>query len=154
MRGDDAAGLEVVRRLTDLNGQSGIDVLAHEGEGVTLLELWDGAGAVVLVDSVRSGATPGTIVRIDARAAPLPAELRESSSHATGVAQAIELARALGRLPATVVVYGIEGVAYRLGGPLSEPVRAAVGPVAEAVRHEALALVRVIHRPAATTEEH
>jgi hydrogenase maturation protease len=140
IRGDDAAGLEVVRRLADLNGKRGIDVLAHEGDGMTLLELWEGADAVVLVDSVRSGAVPGTIVRIDAGVAPLPAQLHGTSSHATSVAQAIELARTLGRLPATVVVYGIEGTAYEPGSALSEPVLAAVAPAAEAVRDEALAL--------------
>ena len=148
MRGDDAVGLEVARRLADLNGQSGIAVLAHEGEGVTLLELWAGAGAVVLVDSVRSGAAPGTIVRIDACAAPVLVPLQRTSSHATGVAQAIEFARILGRLPATVIVYGIEGAAYSLGSALSEPVRVAVVAAARAVRDEALTLVRDAAEPA------
>lgn len=142
LRGDDAAGLQVASHLADLDDRDGLRVLTHEGEGVTLLELWAGADAVVLVDGIRSGAAAGTIVRIDAGAAALPTQLHGTPSHATSVAQAIELARALGRLPAKVVVYGIEGTAHRLGSSLSEPVLAAVGPAAEAVRHEALALSR------------
>jgi hydrogenase maturation protease len=116
-RGDDAAGLVVARRLGGV---------AHEGDAVALLEEWAGAAHAVVVDAAVSGAPPGTVHRFDA-ARPLPAAtLRSSSTHAFGLADAVELARALGRLPARLDVYAIEGAGFALGAPLSPPVGAAV----------------------------
>jgi len=95
----------------------------------------------VLVDTVRSGAAPGTIHRVEVTDRPIPASLRSSSStHAVGVGQAIELARALGRLPTRPVVYGIEGASFDAGAALSGDVAAAVVRVADAVLDEACGL--------------
>ena len=47
----------------------------------------------------RSGAAPGTTRRLDASRERLPAELFRGSTHALGLAEAVELARALDRLP-------------------------------------------------------
>lgn len=140
LRGDDAAGLQVARRLRA--GEPGVAVREHAGEAVDLLEMWRGADAVVLVDAVRSGAPPGTVHRIDASAEPIPAALSRTSSHAISAAEAIELGRALGRLPATVVVYGIEGCQYLAGAALSESIAPAIDAVANAVRQEARSLAQ------------
>ena len=74
-----------------------------------MIDAIEGREAAVLVDASSSGAAPGTIHRFDASAEPVPARSFRSSTHAFGVGEAIELARALGKLPGTVVVYGIEG---------------------------------------------
>jgi hydrogenase maturation protease len=141
LRGDDGAGLEVARRVRQRPDADHVLVRELEGEGVRLLDLWTGARAVVLVDSVRSGVAPGTVHRVDATGGPLPAGLRTSTStHAVGVAEAIELARALGRLPNRLVVYGIEADAFDTGAELSPDVAAAVDRVADAVLGEARAL--------------
>ena len=123
-RGDDAAGLIAAQRLGGLE---------HEGESLALLDIWDCAESVVVIDAVRSGAVPGTIHRFDA-AEPLPATLRSSTStHAVGLAEAVELARALGRLPAQMTVYGIEGERFEAGTGLTPAVSAAVDAVVNAV---------------------
>ena len=71
----------------------------------------------------------------------MPAELRSSTStHAVGVGETIELARAVGRLPPTVLVHGVQGACFDTGSPISAPVRAAIAPLAERVRSEAAAL--------------
>ena len=80
----------------------------------------------MVVDAAASGASPGTVHRFDARAAPLPAAHLRSSTHAFGVADAVELARALGRLPGRLDVYAIEGGDFSLGAGLTPPVAAAV----------------------------
>jgi hydrogenase maturation protease len=120
-RGDDAAGLLVARRL------GGIEL---EGDASALLELFDGVLEAIVIDAVRSGAPPGTIHRFDASEAPLPASVRSSSStHAVRISEAIELARALGRLPARVVVYGIEGARFEAGALMTDSVVAAIDEV-------------------------
>jgi hydrogenase maturation protease len=128
-RGDDAAGLLAARRL---------DAFEHEGDPLGLLDVWRDAAAVVVIDAVRSGAEAGTVHRFDASRGPLPAPLRGSSStHALGLAEAIELGRALDRLPERVIVYGIEGERFEAGAALTPAVAAAVEAVAAAVRREA-----------------
>jgi hydrogenase maturation protease len=141
LRGDDAAGLEVARRLADLNELAGIEVRSHEGDGVALLDLWDRAEAVVLVDSARAGGPPGTIHRIDASSVPVHVPLGAISSHAAGVAEAIELARALDMLPSRCLVYGLEGGSFEAGASLTASVAGVIDAASDAVRREALALV-------------
>ncbi len=140
MRGDDGAGLDVAAAL---RGEPGIEVRQHAGEGLDLIAIWEGAGAVLLVDTVRSGAPPGTLHRFDISDGPLPSRLRRQAGHAVSVATAIELARTLGRLPAKVVVYGVEGERFETGSAPSAAVQAAIEPLADAVRSEARALIAV-----------
>jgi hydrogenase maturation protease len=117
-RSDDGAGLEVARRL----GGRELD-----GEPIGLVEALDGADEVAIVDAVFSGAPPGTVHEFEAGAEPLPVALFGSSStHALGLAEAIEMARTLGRLPTRVRVLGIEGARFDFGRGLSPAVEAAV----------------------------
>jgi hydrogenase maturation protease len=113
-RGDDAVGLIVVRRLKEhLAGSP--TVLEQSGDGAALMEAWQGAEKVIIIDAVMSGAAPGTIHRFDASAQPLPKDAFRCSTHAFGVAEAIELSRALSELPQSLVVYGIEGKNFAAG---------------------------------------
>jgi hydrogenase maturation protease len=141
LRHDDAAGLEIVRRLRARARAVEIAVYEQEGEPLALLDMWEGADAVVLVDAIRCGGAPGSIRRIDATSAPIPERLRGfSSTHAVGLGEAIELARTLHRLPARVVLFGVEGRRFDAGSGLSEEVQAVIASVADAVLHEACEL--------------
>src|ERR1035437_8359703 len=80
-RSDDGAGIAVARRLRALF-PTGVTILEESGEGTALMEAWQGAAWVMLVDAVRSGASPGTIHHLDARAAPLPMGFFHYSTHA------------------------------------------------------------------------
>jgi hydrogenase maturation protease len=125
-RHDDGVGLEVARRL----GGRGLD-----GEPIGLVEALAGDDGVVIVDAVSSGAPPGTLHRFDAAGEPLPARLfGTSSTHALGLAEALELARSLGRLPDRVLVYGIEAGDCSFGKGLTPRVAHAVNRVVEEVR--------------------
>jgi len=110
---------------------SHVVVRGLEGEPVSLVDMLDGAEEMFFVDAVRSGAEPGTIHRIDATDDPLPTAVSAASTHTLGVGDAIELARALGRLPSRVVLYGIEAESLAAGEDLSPAVEAAVAEVVE-----------------------
>jgi hydrogenase maturation protease len=131
-RGDDAAGLAVAQRVREL-ARDGVEAREVEGDATALVETWSGADAVVVVDAAASGAPPGTIRRFDASAAPLPARCVRSSTHAFGVPDAIELARALDRLPTRLEVYAIEGASFTAGDRLSPAVDRAVEQLAAAL---------------------
>ena len=92
--------------------------------------------AAFLVDACASGAPAGTVRRFDVAETPLPAAAFGLSSHGLGLAEAIELARALGLLPPSCVVYAIEGQSFAIGAPLSPPVATAVAAVAARLRVE------------------
>lgn len=138
LRGDDSASAEVVRRLHERGARTGIEVSQQLCEPSDLLEVFQGREAVVLVDTMRSGDPPGTIRQFDVSSEPLPARLRGSAStHAFGLHEAIELARALHRLPRRVIVFAVEGRHFEAGATLSGEVEAAVAPLACAVLREA-----------------
>jgi hydrogenase maturation protease len=127
-RHDDAVGLVAARRLRETVGG---DARLWEagGEGTALMEAWQGVDTVLLIDAVRSGAPAGTVHRVDAHAGPVPAALFRGSTHAFNVAEAIELARALNRLPPRLILFGIEGIRFDAGVGLSPDVAQAVDAV-------------------------
>ena len=137
-RCDDAAGLEVARLLRGTL-PAGVELLEREGEPTQLIDAWDGANMLWLVDAVSSGAEPGTLHRLDASEHELPQDLFRRSTHHVGVAEAVELARVLGRLPERTIVFGIEGGSFEIGDELTPAVAAAIDSTADAVRTEVTA---------------
>lgn len=144
VRGDDGAGRAVARRLR-WSGVEGAVVVESDGDIAALLDAFHGQTRCILVDASHSGLRPGSVQRFDAKLEALPASLGRGSTHALGLADALGLARTLGRLPAEVVVYAIEARSCQLGDPLSGPVRHAVEAVARRILAE-------IHRSPATPE--
>ena len=134
-RGDDAAGRIVAERLRE-RVPAGVAVIATDGEAGKVLDLFGDADVAIIVDAGLSGATPGTIHRLDAATAALPRPMFAMSSHAIGLVETIELARTLGTLPARCVVYAIEAERFDLGSGLSAPVAAAIDAVCTRVLGE------------------
>src|SRR5262245_42204459 len=93
--GDDRAGWEVVERLCR-ERRPGIEA-AVLSEPLRLMEHLDGCGRLVIVDACRSGAEPGKVVRLNWPDGRL-ANSAGPSTHGFGVATALALAEALGRL--------------------------------------------------------
>jgi hydrogenase maturation protease len=111
-------------------------VFEREGEPTALMDAWEGADTVWLVDAVSSDGQAGVVHRLDASEGALPATLFRASTHHFGLPDAVELARALGRLPRRTIVYGIEGADFDAGAELSPGVADAVARVAAAIQRE------------------
>jgi hydrogenase maturation protease len=124
-RGDDAAGILAARRLNALNLPE-VEILEHSGEGAGLMEALKDRDSVILVDTVQSGAVSGDIMRFEAHTESLPAHFSGCSTHAFGVAEAIEMARLLSELPRRLIVFGIEGKNFEPGSDLSPEVARAI----------------------------
>ena len=135
-RGDDSVGRIVVRMIKRRNFPF-LRAIEHEGEGASLMELWRGAGPVIIVDAVTSGSTPGTVHRFDALLESLPGQIFNVSTHGFGLVEAVELARALRQLPARLVVFGIEGELFKVGVKPSIGVQQAIPHVVDRVLEEA-----------------
>ena len=134
-RGDDAAGIEVARRLR-ARGTQDTEVRECSGDATRLLGSWQEWPRVIMVDAASGGGRPGTVHRFEANRGPLPAALLHGSTHSWGVAEAVEVARSLGQLPPNVVVYAIEGKCFDLARRLSHPVRYAVARVERQILEE------------------
>jgi hydrogenase maturation protease len=110
---DDAVGLQVIRSLKDMKAAKevelpdGVELIEAGTPGLNLLDLWDRADRVIIVDAVKSGAAPGTVHSFDASLLP-PRDVMPVSSHGVNIIDAVELGRLLGRLPAQLTVIGVE----------------------------------------------
>jgi len=135
-RGDDAVGTAVAERVQGVVGDN-IEVLTRE-DPTFLVHAWHGRRAVVLVDSMISGAAPGTVTirHAGTNDDPLPtfafAAVGRGGSHAFGLAGAVELSRTLGTLPEHVAIVGIESKTFD-HGPMSGPVAANIDNAVAAV---------------------
>jgi len=131
-RGDDAVGLHVARGVAALRDPR-VEVVEH-GDPTDLVQLWRDRERVVVVDAVRSAGdvAPGTLTLLETGAGRDPwtggawEQTGRGGTHAFGLATAVELARALHRLPGHLTVLGVEAAGFAQGAPLSPPVAAAV----------------------------
>ena len=131
LRGDDAAGLEAIRRWREEHPETAsrpeVRLDTSELPGLALIDLLDDTDAAVIVDAVQSSAKPGTIHRIS------PDELSAftpdaQSAHGWGVAETLQLGRelypTLKKLPIRLI--GIEAEQVSMGAGLSQNVAQAM----------------------------
>jgi hydrogenase maturation protease len=139
-RGDDAIGPAVVRSLSHILPGS-VTLRCRGGDLMSLIEEWDGFDTVICIDAGEPQRCPGRIERLDLSREPLPGTPALVSSHAYGLSDTIELARALGGLPNETIVYAIEGASFALGTDLSPMVVAAMPEVVHLVTNEVVQLL-------------
>jgi len=136
-RGDDSAGIEVAKRLR----QAGLAAEIHTGDALGLLEKWSDGDDITLVDAVVTGARPGTlhVWECSHSAFALPKAVRDAavSSHGFDLARAIELACTLGKLPARLRIFGIEGREFERGAAPSKEVSIAIDELVRRIQAEA-----------------
>ena len=134
--GDDGIGSILIEQLSRL-GIHGTRMIKTSGEASGLIEILSTTEKVILVDAIAAYSQEGAIHRFDASESPLPAELFANySTHSMGVNEAIEMARVLGDLPETTIVFGIEGINFEPGDPLSLEVSDNLEELLTAVRKE------------------
>jgi len=131
-RGDDAVGPRVAERLRG-RLPAGVDLVVHAGGGLDLLEVWEGCSEVVVVDAVRGSGPAGDVVRLDASREPVASTVAPASSHGIGLAEAVELARSLDRLPERLIVVGVEAGSFEPGAALSPALEHALARAADTV---------------------
>jgi len=141
-RGDDGIGPLVAEQLKKnavdrLNGRlDGCSIVEGCDDAMALVSAWENASLAVIVDAAVSGASPGTVRRLEAGAQPLPRDLARCSSHGLGLAEAVELGKALGRLPGRLVIYAVEAATLEQGAAMSPEVTAAADEVVRNVEAE------------------
>jgi hydrogenase maturation protease len=135
--GDDGVGAVAVHLLERrYRVPRGVEVLDGGTLGLSLLPLLEQARVAILVDAIRTGEPPGTLVRLEGdEVAPAVAE--RLSVHQVGVADLLEAARWRDRYPPRLVLLGIVPESLELGVGRSTAVDAALPALVEAVVAEA-----------------
>ena len=132
-RGDDAIGLRVAELLRERNLPD-TRIVTGIADAGALIEAWDRAESVFVIDCAVSGASAGTIHRYDGLDGTLPEDLfSRYSTHGLSLTRTIELARILGRLPKRMTVVGIEGSQFKAGAQLGEALEDAAAEVTDEV---------------------
>ena len=118
----------------------GVEIIDLGTPGLDLATYLYGRDLVIIVDAVMTGASPGTVYVWDSSlpGSGLPHVAGDAavSSHGFDIAKAIELGRALGKFPARLRVYGIEGQQFERGARISPAVLAAIDSVVTQVSAE------------------
>lgn len=139
LMGDDGVGLVALERMRN-NLELGPRVQFEDGGtlGLSLLPIIEDCGALLVLDAVRMGGMPGTIVKLDALDIPMYLSLK-TSPHQTGFREALALARMRGTLPDRLCVVGVEVEHMEFGAAMSPQVAAAIPGMIEAARTGLLA---------------
>ncbi len=127
-RGDDAVGslvADILRHRYPL-----CTVIDGVGDALDIIGAWENADLAVIVDATTTGKPPGTVLRIETGAGPLPKDLARCSSHGLGIAESVALSETMGLLPARLVIYAIEARTFEPGAAISPEVIEAAEDVA------------------------
>ncbi|MGW8378328.1 hydrogenase maturation protease [Streptomyces sp. ODS28] len=137
-RHDDGVGWAVIGRLEERARQRpyppGTTLAVCDGDPACLISLWEAAELAVVIDAAHAHpGVPGRLHRLEADSAQLHLP-HEANAH--GLGEAVELSRALGRLPDRLIVYAVEVADNTMGPGLSAPVAATVPLLAHRVEEE------------------
>ncbi len=128
-RGDDGIGPAVIEAIRAEPELADAETVVAAGDLSDLVVTWEPDQDVVIVDAMIGGGPPGTVVTIDGLRDPLPEADRPLSSHGFGLADTVQLARALGRLPRSLTIVAVQVGDIDHLAQLTEPVRDAVAEV-------------------------
>ncbi len=130
---DEGAGVHAVEELKKRYRLSeGVEVLDGGTAGLDLLPYIANRDCLLIVDAVRGGKPPGSVMVFEGEEIPavLSAKL---SPHQIGLSDLLLAARLKGELPKHRVLFGIEPGIVRAGLGLSDEVRAGMDGLLEAI---------------------
>ena len=127
--GDDRLGWEVADRLSQNADLRGEFSFRQASIPTDLLDWLDGVACLHFCDACRTSSPPGALHRwewdrshLTPQDRTLPAfsaGLRSAGTHAWGLMDVLSLANELARLPERVTIWGIEGLRFEPGQPMS-----------------------------------
>lgn len=131
--GDDRIGWEVVARLPAAL-PAGVRCCTTS-DPLSVIEAPVGCELLIVIDACNGAGLPGTVHRFEWPDARL-VTVESMSSHGVGLAEALDLAATLGRLPPKAVILSVEGVHGGSGLRPSSTVEAAISEIISLVLAE------------------
>jgi hydrogenase maturation protease len=133
---DEGVGVRVVEAFQQRYViPEGVDVLDGGTAGMDLLDALSSRSHIVIVDAVRTGAEPGTIVQLSGTDVPALFSNR-ISPHQLGISDVLAILRLIDQEPRHIALIGIVPVDLDLGLALSGMIAAKVDEMADLVADE------------------
>ena len=124
--GDDGAGLAALEQLrADWEVSPEVELVDGGTWGMNLLPLIETADQVLLLDAIRAGTAPGTVIELAGDAVPRGFE-HKLSPHQIDLREVLALAMLRDTLPRRLAAIGIEPAEVVMRTTLSPPVEAAL----------------------------
>lgn len=147
--GDDQVGWEIVKQLAQCRRiqcymPRCLSLSYHDRPGVRLLDLMKNVNKLFLVDAVVTGKTIGSYYRLQNE--EIEAFKNLVSTHELGVAQTLQLARALNQLPKEIIFYGIEINPANLTFSISSSIECVIYSLVERMKNEIISCLAQPHR--------
>lgn len=133
---DEGAGVRAVEEF-EKNYQipAGVELLDGGTSGIELLQYIQGKDYLILLDVVKSGNQPGTLIRLEGDKVPALFQ-KKISPHQLGVSDLLATAQLIDGMPKRVVLFGVEPKSVETGLKMSEEVYGTVGRLADMVALE------------------
>lgn len=133
---DEGVGVRAVEALVEQGPlPRGVEVLDGGTSGMDLLDQIAGRAHLIVVDAVKTGRPPATVVRLAGKDVPAFFRARVSP-HQMGLSDVLATLWLMDAAPAHVTVIGVEPVCLDLSLELSPPVAARLPQVLALVREE------------------
>lgn len=133
--GDEGFGVYVVRELESRGLPAGVQVVEGGVGGFALLDVLTSAPNVILVDAADMGMEPGTLKRFTLDDADPESCENKLSLHQVGLADVLQMARALGCEPDLVIV-GFQPATISPGDGISPIARSKLSEAVQMVLDE------------------
>ena len=133
---DDSIGVRAVDELQRrFRFSDDVEILDGGTSGIELLSYICNRDCMIIVDAVKSGLKPGTVVRVEGEDVPAKFMTR-ISPHQLGLSDLLAAATLTGELPREMVLFGIEPKLIELGFEVSEEVEAGFERLIEVIVEE------------------
>ena len=121
---DEGVGVRAVEELQNrFQFQVNVELLDGGTSGIELLRYISKKDHLVIIDAIKGGHPPGTVLRVEGE--DVPARFRTRiSPHQLGISDLLAAATLTGEMPGNLVLFGIEPKRIELGLGLSDEVKA------------------------------
>jgi hydrogenase maturation protease len=137
---DEGVGVKAIERLQrDFALPPDVIVIDGGTTGMEMLEDLSGADHIIMIDAVRSGKAPASLVRLADEQIPVFFRTK-LSPHQIGLSDVLATLELMGEQPGGITVIGVEPVSLETGMALSPQVEACLPKVIEMVVAELLRL--------------
>ncbi|MBI4684055.1 MAG: HyaD/HybD family hydrogenase maturation endopeptidase [Nitrospirae bacterium] len=121
---DEGVGVRAVEELERrFQFSENVELLDGGTSGMELLSYMSNRDYLIIIDAVKSGQLPGTVVRVEGEDVPARFMTR-ISPHQLGLSDLLAAASLTGELPKKMVLFGVEPKTIEMGLMLSDNVKA------------------------------
>ena len=132
---DEGVGVHVANKLMEMDLPEGVSVVEGGTDGFRLLNIITEADRLIVIDSVMTGAAPGSIYKFNIEEVKNCPSGFKTSVHQIGILEVINMSGLIGKTPHTTVI-GIEPQSLEMGMELSPEINDKIPRIIEIVLDE------------------